>query len=88
MARLLGSLEMVNGSSRWDDGVSVRNIGGWTCSHQKFAKEIDAPHAVMPAKAGFQKDFDFPGFRVAPAIASLPGMTPSCPADSLLKSFR
>jgi len=29
--------------------------------------------AVMPAKAGIQKHD--PGFRVAPAIASLPGMT-------------
>ena len=30
---------------------------------------------VIPGKAGIQK-FDFPGFRVALAIASLPGMTP------------
>jgi hypothetical protein len=42
----------------------------------KVAKEIGALPTVMPAKAGrIQKAFDFPGFRVALAIASLPGMT-------------
>jgi hypothetical protein len=29
----------------------------------------------MPAEAGIRKHFDYPGFRVALAIASLPGMT-------------
>jgi hypothetical protein len=34
--------------------------------------------AVIPAKAGIQEAFEIPGFRVALAIASLPGMTMNC----------
>ncbi len=41
---------------------------------QKFAKQVGRPHIVMAEKAGIQVG-DFPGFRVALAIASLPGMT-------------
>jgi hypothetical protein len=41
---------------------------------QKFAKQVGEPHIVMPEKAGIHVR-DFPGFRVAPAIAGLPGMT-------------
>ena len=41
---------------------------------QKFAKQVRGSHIVMPAKAGIQVR-DFTGFRVALAIASLPGMT-------------
>jgi len=41
---------------------------------QRFAKQGGRPDIVMPEKAGIQVR-DFPGFRVALAIASLPGMT-------------
>ena len=41
---------------------------------QKFAKQVGRPDIVMAEKAGIQVG-DFPGFRVALAIASLPGMT-------------
>jgi hypothetical protein len=42
---------------------------------QKLVKEFDGLPAVMPAKSGHPEAFDFPGFRVALATASLPGMT-------------
>jgi len=38
----------------------------------KFAIDAGVLPGVMPAKAGIQI---LPGFRVAPAIAGLPGMT-------------
>ena len=41
---------------------------------QKSAKKIGGLLIVMPAEAGIQVR-DFSGFRVALAIASLPGMT-------------
>ena len=44
---------------------------GWSRSPQKKIGDL---LIVMPAKAGIQVR-DFSGFRVAPAIASLPGMT-------------
>ena len=47
---------------------------GTSVPAQKFAIQVGRPHIVMPEKAGIQIR-DFPGFRVALAIASLPGMT-------------
>jgi hypothetical protein len=44
----------------------------WNRSPQK---EMSERPIVLPAKAGIQKFLIFPGFRVALAIASLPGMT-------------
>ena len=41
---------------------------------RKSTKKVGGLLIVMPAKAGIQV-CDFPGFRVAPAIACLPGMT-------------
>jgi hypothetical protein len=44
----------------------------WNRSPQK---QVSEHPTVIPAKAGIQKFLIFPGFRVALAIASLPGMT-------------
>jgi len=49
--------------------AALANILVW-----KIAKQVGDPHIVMPAKSGIQVH-DFSGFRVAPAIAGLPGMT-------------
>ena len=43
--------------------------------HQKFVEKVTDPSVVIPVKTGIQKCLKTPGFRVALAIASLPGMT-------------
>jgi hypothetical protein len=42
---------------------------------QKFAKEVGGLPTRHARESGHPDAFDFPGFRVAPAIAGSPGMT-------------
>jgi hypothetical protein len=48
---------------------------------QKFANIVGGLPTVMPRESGHPEAFDYPGFRVALAIASLPGMAPNYATD-------
>jgi len=64
--------EIVSASS----GLQARNENGDSSAvSQKFVELVFGLLCVIPAEGRYPDVFEFPGFRVALAIASLPGMT-------------